>query len=50
VFELVDGVVTLTEVAEGLDPERDVLAHMDFRPAVGDLRPIPSVVFQTGPL
>lgn len=36
VFELIDGVVTLTEVAEGIDAERDVIAHMGFRPAVAD--------------
>jgi len=50
VFRLEDGVVTLVEVAEGLDPERDVIAHMAFRPAIGDLRPMPPAVFRSGPL
>lgn len=36
VFELIDGTVTLVEVAQGIDPERDVIAHMGFRPAVAD--------------
>jgi propionate CoA-transferase len=34
VFALVDGTVTLLEIAEGLDPEADVIAHMGFRPAI----------------
>jgi acyl CoA:acetate/3-ketoacid CoA transferase len=50
VFRLEVGGITLVEVAEGLDPERDVIAHMDFRPALGDLRPMPPAVFGTGPL
>lgn len=33
VFELIDGVVTLIEVAEGVDPDDDVIAHMGFEPA-----------------
>ena len=34
VFALIDGTVTLIEIAEGLDVEKDVIAHMSFRPAV----------------
>lgn len=34
VFVLVDGVVTLVEIAEGMDPEDDVIAHMGFRPEI----------------
>jgi propionate CoA-transferase len=34
VFALIDGVVTLIEVAEGMDIETDILAHMGFRPAL----------------
>ena len=34
VFALVDGVVTLVEIAEGMDPEDDVIAHMGFRPEI----------------
>jgi len=36
VFELGDGHVTLIEIAEGLDPEADVLAHMGFEPEIAD--------------
>jgi propionate CoA-transferase len=49
VFALVDGVVTLVEVAEGIDPETDVIAHMGFRPAIApDLGRIDPVVFAAG--
>jgi propionate CoA-transferase len=34
VFALVDGVVTLIEVADGIDLEKDVLGNMEFRPAL----------------
>jgi len=36
VFELGDGHVTLIEIAEGLDPEDDVIAHMGFTPEISD--------------
>jgi propionate CoA-transferase len=36
VFELGDGHVTLIEIAEGLDPEADVIAHMGFVPEISD--------------
>ncbi|MFZ0015620.1 MAG: CoA-transferase [Acidimicrobiia bacterium] len=36
VFELGDGRVRLVEIAEGLDAERDVIAHMGFVPDVSD--------------
>lgn len=36
VFELGDGHVTLIEIAEGLDPEADVFAHMGFVPEISD--------------
>ena len=35
VFTLTDQGVTLTEIAPGVDIERDVIAHMGFRPALG---------------
>lgn len=34
VFELIDGVMTLIEIAPGIDLQRDVLDQMDFAPAV----------------
>lgn len=36
VFELGEGGVTLIEIAEGLDPESDVISHMGFVPEVSD--------------
>ena len=36
VFELLDGVLTLTEIAPGVDLEKDIMAHMEFRPAVSE--------------
>jgi propionate CoA-transferase len=51
VFELGEGKVTLIEVAEGLDPEDDVIAHMGFKPEVSDdLAFIDPRVFAEGPM
>ena len=51
VFELGDGRVTLIEVAEGVDPERDVIAHMGFTPDVpDDLTVMDPRVFAEGPM
>lgn len=51
VFELRDGVVTLIEIAEGLDPETDVIAHMEFVPEVSDdLHAMDRRVFSEGPM
>ncbi len=36
VFELSDGRVTLIEIAEGLDPDKDVITHMGFVPEVSE--------------
>lgn len=47
VFELRDGRMTLTELAPGIDLERDVLAQMDFQPALApELRTMPSALFE----
>jgi propionate CoA-transferase len=35
VFRLAPGGLELTEVAPGIDPERDILRHLPFRPIVG---------------
>lgn len=49
VFALIDGTVTMIEIAEGLDPEADVIAHMDFRPAISpQLTTIDPVVYTGG--
>lgn len=36
VFRLIDGKMVLTEIAPGIDVEKDVLAHMGFTPEVSD--------------
>jgi propionate CoA-transferase len=47
VFELVDGVMTVIELAPGVDLQRDVLDLMDFSPAVSpDLVPMPAGIFR----
>ena len=49
VFELGDGRVTLIEIAEGLDPDKDVIAHMGFVPEVSnELATMNSRVFAEG--
>jgi acyl CoA:acetate/3-ketoacid CoA transferase len=49
VFALIDGEVTLVEVAEGLDVETDVIAHMGFRPEVAaTVHTIDPSVFEAG--
>ncbi len=37
VFELRSDGLTLIEIAPGIDLEQDILAHMDFRPEIGEL-------------
>jgi propionate CoA-transferase len=47
VFVLENGQVTLTEVAPGIDLEKDVLALMDFKPAISpNLTTMPGEIFQ----
>ena len=47
VFELIDGVLTLTEIAPGIDLEKDVIAHMEFRPAISpDLKEMDARIFK----
>lgn len=46
VFRLVDGKVTLIEIAPGIDLEKDILAHMDFKPAIAPkLKLMPQEIF-----
>ncbi|MGA3128265.1 MAG: CoA-transferase [Candidatus Korobacteraceae bacterium] len=47
VFELQDGVVTLTEIAPGINLQENILAHMDFVPRISaHLKPMPGGIFQ----
>ena len=47
VFELIDGVLTLTEIAPGVDLEKDILAQMEFRPAIAeDLKEMDARIFR----
>ena len=49
VFRVGDAGLELIEIAPGLDPERDVIAHMGFRPAVSrELRPMEPAIFEPG--
>ncbi|MGD2059579.1 MAG: CoA-transferase [Acidimicrobiia bacterium] len=51
VFELREGKVTLIEIADGLDPDDDVIAHMGFTPELSaDLKTMDSRIFQQGPM
>jgi propionate CoA-transferase len=45
VFRLTDEGVELTEVADGVDIDRDILAHMRFTPVIRNVRPMPRDVF-----
>jgi propionate CoA-transferase len=40
-----EGSLELTEVAPGVDVDRDILAHMGFRPIMSDIRPMDSRLF-----
>ena len=47
VMELRDGVMTIVEVAPGVDVNRDIIAHMDFVPAIADdVREMNPALFQ----
>jgi len=47
VFELRDGQLVLTEVAPGIDIERDILAQMDFKPLIpAKPKSMPVEIFQ----
>lgn len=45
VFRLVEEGMELIEIAPGIDPERDIFPHMDFRPIVRDVREMPAGSF-----
>ncbi|MEJ3658481.1 CoA-transferase [Actinomycetes bacterium KLBMP 9759] len=51
VFDLTPGGLELVEIAPGVDVERDVLAHMDVKPAVSDrLAPMDARLFAARPM
>jgi propionate CoA-transferase len=48
VFRLVEGGLELIEIAPGIDLQRDILAHMDFRPAISPtLKTMDARIFRT---
>jgi propionate CoA-transferase len=46
VFRLTDGGLELIEVAPGMDVDRDILAHMAFRPLIGEVREMDPRLFR----
>lgn len=50
VFQLTPQGLELTEIAPGVDVERDILAHMDFRPTIKNLLPMDPRIFQPEPM
>ncbi len=51
VFRLVEKGLELIEIAPGIDLDRDILAHMDFTPAIApDLRLMPECIFREAPM
>jgi propionate CoA-transferase len=50
VFHLTSGGLELIEVAPGIDIERDILAHMDFKPIVHKPHPMDARIFRDEPM
>ncbi|MDU2066486.1 MAG: acyl CoA:acetate/3-ketoacid CoA transferase [Sporomusaceae bacterium] len=51
VFELTDKGLTLTEIAPGVDLEKDVLAHMEFKPEISpNLKTMDARIFTDAPM
>lgn len=50
VFKLIDGRLTLIEVAPGIDISKDILAHMDFSPVMNQVTEMDPRLFQKGPM
>jgi len=45
VFRLDDEGIRLIEVAPGIDIDRDILPYMEFKPLIGNVKPMPTSVF-----
>lgn len=50
VFALADEGVELTEIAPGVDLEKDILAYMDFQPIVKNLKKMDERIFRLPPM
>lgn len=50
VFELTKEGLKLIEVAPGIDIEKDILAHMDFKPIIDNPKLMDARLFQDGPM
>jgi propionate CoA-transferase len=50
VFRRTNEGMELVEVAPGIDIERDIVAHMDFRPIVRDPKPMDARIFSDEPM
>ncbi|WP_035572772.1 acyl CoA:acetate/3-ketoacid CoA transferase [Halomonas halocynthiae] len=50
VFRLEPDGLTLSEIAPGIDIERDILAHMNFIPRIGDIQPMDPRLFIDAPM
>lgn len=50
VFTLTDEGVELTEIAPGVDLEKDILAYMDFKPIVKNLKNMDERIFRLPPM
>ncbi len=40
----------LIEIAPGIDLEKDILAHMDFRPIIRDVKEMDARIFASDPM
>ena len=50
VFTLTPEGLELTEVAPGIDIEKDILAHMEFEPIINSPRVMKAAIFEKGPM
>lgn len=46
VFKLTPRGLELIEIAPGVDVEKDIIAHMEFRPIIENVQPMPTEVFE----